>query len=86
MSWSLIQVGQKTKQNAMSSMVTLAGEEQKRNIANENLEQQHKQGVAAGVGAGASVGATIGSAVPGVGTVIGAGVGAVVGGLSAAFF
>lgn len=72
MSWSLIQVGQKTKQNAMSSMTTVASEEQKRNIANENLEQQHKQGVATEVGAGASVGATIGAAVPGVGTVIGA--------------
>jgi uncharacterized membrane protein len=86
MSWSLFEIGQKSKQNAISSMATLADEEQKRNIANENLEQQHKQGIVAGVGSGASIGAAVGSAVPGVGTAIGAGVGAVVGGLSAAFF
>ena len=78
MAWSLIQAGQQTKQNAMSSMATLANEEQKREIANENLEQQHKQGVVAGVGAGAAIGTTI---MPGIGTAVGG----VIGGLAAAF-
>lgn len=78
MSWSLIQAGQQTKQNAMSSMATLASEEQKREIANENLEQQHKQGIAAGVGSGAAIGAQVGG-------IYGAVAGGVIGGLSAAF-
>mgnify|MGYP000047118754 CR=1 FL=1 len=78
MSWSLIQAGQQTKQNAMSSMATLANEEQKREIANENLEQQHKQGIVAGVGSGAAIGTAI---MPGIGTAVGG----VVGGLAAAF-
>lgn len=77
MSWSLMQAGQRTKQNAMSSMATLAGEEQKRNIANENIEQAHKQGIAAGVGSGAAIGASFGP--------WGALAGGVIGGLSAAF-
>lgn len=78
MAWSLIQAGQQTKQNAMSSMATLANEEQKREIANENLEQQHKQGIAAGVGSGAALGASMGGP-------WGAVAGGVIGGLSAAF-
>lgn len=78
MSWSLMQAGQQTKQNAMSSMATLANEEQKREIANENLEQQHKQGIAAGVGSGAALGASVGGP-------WGAVAGGVIGGLSAAF-
>lgn len=77
MSWSLMQAGQRTKQNAMSSMATLAGEEQKRNVANENIEQAHKQGIAAGVGSGAAIGASFGP--------WGALAGGVIGGLSAAF-
>ena len=78
MSWSLMQAGQRTKQNAMSSMATLAGEEQKRNVANENIEQAHKQGIAAGVGSGAAIGAQVGG-------VYGAVAGGVIGGLAAAF-
>ena len=78
MAWSLMQAGQQTKQNAMSSMATLANEEQKREIANENLEQQHKQGIAAGVGSGAALGASVGGP-------WGAVAGGVIGGLSAAF-
>ena len=78
MAWSLMQAGQQTKQNAMSSMATLANEEQKREIANENLEQQHKQGIAAGVGSGAALGASVGGP-------WGAVAGGVIGGLAAAF-
>ncbi|MCY9873213.1 hypothetical protein [Vibrio barjaei] len=79
MTFSLLEVGQNTKRNAMNSMATLADQEQKRNIANQELENQHKQGVVAGVGSGAAIGTAI---MPGVGT----GVGAVIGGLAAAIF
>lgn len=78
MSWSLMQAGQQTKQNAMNSMATLAQEEQKRDIANDQIEQQHKQGVAAGVGSGAAIGAQVGGP-------WGAVAGGVIGGLAAAF-
>jgi len=78
MAWSLMQAGQQTKKNAMNSMASLSNEEQKRNIANENIEQQHKQGIAQGVGSGAAIGASVGG-------VWGAAAGAVIGGLSAAF-
>lgn len=77
MAWSLMQAGNQTKQNAMKSMATLADEEQKRNIANDQIKQQHKQGIMAGVGSGAAIGSYFGP----VGTVVGG----VVGGLAASF-
>lgn len=72
--------GQQQQQGAMQALGTAAEEETRRNIANQQLEQQEKAG---NVSLGASGGAIVGMSVGGP---VGAAIGTVVGALAGSLF
>lgn len=79
--------GQQQQQGAMQALGSAAEQETSRGIANQQLEQQEKQGnVALGTSVGTIGGMAIGAKMGSVGGPMGAAIGAVVGALAASLF
>ncbi len=79
MSYGLIDIGNRAKQNAINSFSSLENQQQQRKLNNEQMRNAKKMGIVSGVGAGAAIGTAI---MPGVGTAVGA----ALGGIASALF
>ncbi len=79
MSYGLVDIGNRSKQNAINSFSMLDQQEQQRKANNEQMKNAKKAGLVSMAGTGAAIGTAI---MPGIGTAVGA----ALGGIASALF